>query len=51
LDKVERMLTDGNGAERQRAAHAEGGMAGLLEHLVTETAAPRGQAGRVATRA
>jgi carboxylate-amine ligase len=50
LDKVERMLADGNGADRQRAVHAEGGMAGLLEHLVTETATPRRQAVRVATR-
>jgi carboxylate-amine ligase len=50
LDKVERMLADGNGADRQRAVHAEGGMVGLLEHLVAETAAPPRQAVRVATR-
>jgi glutamate---cysteine ligase / carboxylate-amine ligase len=48
LDKLERMLDDGNGADRQRAVHAEGGMAGLLEHLVTETAAARSQIERAA---
>jgi carboxylate-amine ligase len=49
LDKVERLLADGNGADRQRAVYAERGMGGLLEHLVTETAAPRRQPGRGAT--
>jgi carboxylate-amine ligase len=48
LDKVERMLAEGNGADRQRAANAEGGMAGLLEQLVTETAAPSRAAGPAA---
>ena len=38
LEEVERILRDGNGAERMRAAHAEGGMARVLERLVAETA-------------
>ncbi len=40
LAGVERILAEGNGADRQRAAHARGGMAALLELLVTEAAAP-----------
>ena len=40
LEEVERILRDGNGAERMRAAHAEGGMARVLERLVAETAEP-----------
>jgi carboxylate-amine ligase len=51
LQEIERMLDDGNGADRQRAAHAAGGMAGLLEQLVAETAAPRRQAPGAATSA
>jgi carboxylate-amine ligase len=43
LEEVERILTDGNGAERQRAAHARGGMPGLLRFLVDETARPYGR--------
>jgi carboxylate-amine ligase len=39
LDQVERMLTEGGGADRQRAAFARGGMRGVLEHLARETAA------------
>jgi carboxylate-amine ligase len=39
LSKVEDLLDQGNGADRQRAVHAEAGMAGLLAHLVAETAA------------
>ena len=39
LDEVERMLREGNGAARQRAAFAGGGMEGLLAQLVSETAA------------
>jgi carboxylate-amine ligase len=42
LDGVERILAEGNGADRQRAAHARGGMAALLELLVAEAAAPYG---------
>ena len=37
-DRALRFLTDGNGADRQRAAHARGGMPALLEHLARETA-------------
>ena len=39
LEGIERILTDGNGADRQRAAHARGGMPALLEQLVAVTAA------------
>jgi glutamate---cysteine ligase / carboxylate-amine ligase len=38
LEGVERILSDGGGADRQRAAHAAGGMRALLEHLAAETA-------------
>jgi glutamate---cysteine ligase / carboxylate-amine ligase len=37
LDGIERMLATGGGADRQRAAHAEGGMPAVLEMLVRET--------------
>ncbi|HEX2087435.1 MAG TPA: YbdK family carboxylate-amine ligase [Solirubrobacteraceae bacterium] len=37
LDEVERILTDGNGADRQRAIHAREGMDGLVAHLARET--------------
>jgi carboxylate-amine ligase len=40
LEAVERILAEGNGADRQRAAHERGGMPGLLRHLVEETARP-----------
>ena len=40
LEEVDRILRDGNGAERIRAAHAEGGMPRVLERLVAETAEP-----------
>jgi carboxylate-amine ligase len=40
LDQVERILAEGGGADRQRAAFARGGMRALLEQLATETAAP-----------
>ena len=39
LDEIERILIDGNGAARQRAAHARGGMSELLASLVAEAAA------------
>ena len=39
LAEVERILAEGNGADRARAAHAGGGFDGLLEHLAAETAA------------
>ena len=37
---AERILAEGNGADRMRAAHARGGMRAVLEHLRDETAAP-----------
>jgi glutamate---cysteine ligase / carboxylate-amine ligase len=37
LDGIERMLCEGNGAARQRAAYTRGGMTELLAHLVDET--------------
>ncbi|HVL97659.1 MAG TPA: YbdK family carboxylate-amine ligase [Solirubrobacteraceae bacterium] len=39
LEEVERILREGNGADRMRAAHARGGMPAVLSHLVAETAA------------
>jgi glutamate---cysteine ligase / carboxylate-amine ligase len=42
LAGIERILAEGNGAERQRAAFARGGMRALLEHLVAEARAPYG---------
>jgi carboxylate-amine ligase len=39
LEEVERMLTEGNGAARQRGAHGRGGLPALLAHLAEETAA------------
>jgi glutamate---cysteine ligase / carboxylate-amine ligase len=44
LEEIERMLIDGNGAARRRAAFARGGMTGVLSELVEETA----QAERIA---
>jgi glutamate---cysteine ligase / carboxylate-amine ligase len=38
LDGIERILTDGAGADRRRAAHRRGGMKAMLEELVAETA-------------
>jgi glutamate---cysteine ligase / carboxylate-amine ligase len=38
LEGIERILADGGGADRQRAAHTRGGMPGLLRYLVDETA-------------
>lgn len=37
LEEIERMLVDGNGAVRRRAAFARGGMSELLAELVDET--------------
>ena len=42
LEGVERILADGNGADRQRAAHARGGMPALLGLLVDEARRPYG---------
>jgi carboxylate-amine ligase len=36
---LERVLADGAGADRQRAAYTRGGMRAVLEHLAAETAA------------
>ena len=40
LEEVERILCEGNGADRMRAAHARGGMRAVLELLAAETATP-----------
>jgi glutamate---cysteine ligase / carboxylate-amine ligase len=40
LEAVERILREGNGADRQRSAFTRGGMRGLLEYLAAETARP-----------
>ena len=40
LEEIDRILRDGNGAQRMRAAHAEGGMARVLERLIAESAEP-----------
>jgi glutamate---cysteine ligase / carboxylate-amine ligase len=40
LEEIERILTDGNGADRQRAVHGREGMGGLIRHLAAETLAP-----------
>jgi carboxylate-amine ligase len=38
LEEIGRILRDGNGADRMRAAHAEGGMQRVLERLSAESA-------------
>jgi glutamate---cysteine ligase / carboxylate-amine ligase len=40
LEAIERIIAEGNGADRQRAAYARGGMAAMLELLVAEAATP-----------
>ena len=40
LEEIERMLVDGNGASRRRAAFARGGMMEVLAELVDETGQP-----------
>lgn len=42
LEEVERLLPSGGGAARQRRAHRQGGMEGLLSFLARDTAAPLG---------
>jgi carboxylate-amine ligase len=42
LEEVERILSEGNGADRMRTAHAEGGMPRVLHRLITESAEPLG---------
>ena len=37
LTEIERILADGNGADRQRRLHAERGMPGLLDDLAART--------------
>jgi hypothetical protein len=43
LEGVERIVRDGNGADRQRAAHARGGMPALLRYLAEATTWPMRQ--------
>ena len=40
LEEIERILREGNGADRMRRAHAAGGMPALLAQLVDESAHP-----------
>jgi carboxylate-amine ligase len=40
LDEIERILREGNGADRMRRAHAAGGMPAVLAGLVAESAQP-----------
>jgi glutamate---cysteine ligase / carboxylate-amine ligase len=42
LEGIERIVRDGNGADRQRAAHERGGMPVLLRYLADVTARPPG---------
>ena len=37
LEGIERIVREGNGADRQRAAHERGGMPGLLRYLAETT--------------
>jgi glutamate---cysteine ligase / carboxylate-amine ligase len=39
LTEIERILAEGNGADRQRAAFERGGIAAVLDHLASATAA------------
>jgi gamma-glutamyl:cysteine ligase YbdK (ATP-grasp superfamily) len=39
LEEIDRILAEGNGADRQRAVHAEGGIKGLLRELAEWTRA------------
>ena len=48
LEEVERIVRDGNGADRMRAAHAEGGMPQVLHRLISESAEPLGAPARAA---
>jgi glutamate---cysteine ligase / carboxylate-amine ligase len=42
LEEIERILRDGNGADRMRATFARGGIGAVLEGLVSEAAEPYG---------
>ena len=44
LEEIERLLVDGNGAARRRAAFARGGMCEVLAELAEETTQPDGAA-------
>ena len=48
LEEVERIVRDGNGADRMRAAYAEGGMPQVLHRLISESAEPLGAPARAA---
>ena len=48
LEEVERILREGNGADRMRAAHAEGGMPRVLHRLIAESAEALGVPARAA---
>ncbi len=39
LEEIERILAEGNGADRQRQVHSEGGIEALLADLAQRTAA------------
>ena len=41
-------MREGNGADRMRAAHAEGGMPQVLHRLISESAEPLGAPARAA---
>jgi len=42
LEEVDRIVVEGNGADRMRAAHGEGGMPAVLRGLIRESAEPLG---------
>ena len=46
LEEVERIVRDGNGADRMRAAHAEGGMPRVLHRLISGVRGAPGSAGQ-----
>jgi glutamate---cysteine ligase / carboxylate-amine ligase len=48
LEEIERILRDGNGAARMRAAHAEGAMPRVLHRLIEESAEALGVPARAA---
>jgi glutamate---cysteine ligase / carboxylate-amine ligase len=41
FEELERILREGNGADRQRQVHRERGMDGLLRHLAERTLPPQ----------
>jgi glutamate---cysteine ligase / carboxylate-amine ligase len=48
LEEVDRILAEGNGADRMRTAHADGGMRHVLHRLIEESAEPLGAPARAA---